>query len=116
MSIDRTELERLLADRPTGNRSAMQAVRECYADIGLMRERGLSWAEISDVLAKLGVTARDNQPISPVTLRSAFFLVGNEGRDGTSEGDDGGNATPRETLDAVHRAALAAGDLDDEQH
>ena len=87
----------------------MQAVRESYADIGLMRERGLSWAEISEVLAKLGVTARDNQPISPVTLRSAFFLVGNEGRDGASEGEDGGNATPRETLDAVHRAALAAG-------
>lgn len=91
----------------------MQAVRESYADIGLMRERGLSWAEISDVLAKLGVTARDNQPISPVTLRSAFFLVGNEGRDGTTDNgtadmEDGGG-TPRETLDAVHRAALAAG-------
>ncbi|CAO3375155.1 hypothetical protein [Azospirillum argentinense] len=85
----------------------MQAVRESYADIGLMRERGLSWADISDVLAKLGVTARDNQPISPVTLRSAFFLVGNEGRDG--DGDGVGETTPRETLDAVHRAALAAG-------
>ncbi|WP_247895644.1 hypothetical protein [Azospirillum brasilense] len=87
----------------------MQAVRESYADIGLMRERGLSWAEISDVLAKLGVTARDNQPISPVTLRSAFFLVGNEGRDGDADGEDAGGTTPRETLDAVHRAALAAG-------
>ncbi|OYD81289.1 hypothetical protein [Azospirillum brasilense] len=118
MSIDRAELERLLADRPTGNRSAMQAVRESYADIGLMRERGLSWAEISDVLAKLGVTARDNQPISPVTLRSAFFLVGNEGRDGGDEADDGGTV-PRETLDAVHRAALAAGqpvDAEDTGH
>ncbi|TWA65807.1 hypothetical protein FBZ82_10959 [Azospirillum brasilense] len=87
----------------------MQAVRESYADIGLMRERGLSWADISDVLAKLGVTARDNQPISPVTLRSAFFLVGNEGRDGAADGEEAGGATPRETLDAVHRAALAAG-------
>ena len=87
----------------------MQAVRESYADIGLMRERGLSWADISDVLAKLGVTARDNQPISPVTLRSAFFLVGNEGRDGAADGEEGGATTPRETLDAVHRAALAAG-------
>lgn len=87
----------------------MQAVRESYADIGLMRERGLSWAEISDVLAKLGVTARDNQPISPVTLRSAFFLVGNEERDGGPDGGDAGETTPRETLDAVHRAALAAG-------
>ncbi|CAO3445396.1 hypothetical protein [Azospirillum argentinense] len=91
----------------------MQAVRESYADIGLMRERGLSWADISDVLAKLGVTARDNQPISPVTLRSAFFLVGNEGRDGGADGDAAGGATPRETLDAVHRAALAAGQSTD---
>ncbi len=85
----------------------MQAVRESYTDIGLMRERGLSWAEISDVLAKLGVTARANQPISAVTLRSAFFLVGNEGR-GDSLGD-GESATPAETLAAVHRAALDAG-------
>ncbi|WP_247874114.1 hypothetical protein [Azospirillum sp. TSH58] len=93
----------------------MQAVRESYADIGLMRERGLSWAEISDVLAKLGVTARDNQPISPVTLRSAFFLVGNEGRDGGVDGEDPGGTTPRETLDAVHRAALAAGQPADDE-
>ncbi len=85
----------------------MQAVRESYTDIGLMRERGLSWAEISDILAKLGVTARANQPISPVTLRSAFFLVGNEGR-GDSVGD-GESATAPETLAAVHRAALQAG-------
>lgn len=85
----------------------MQAVRESYTDIGLMRERGLSWAEISDILAKLGVTARANQPISPVTLRSAFFLVGNEGRgDSVVEGE---SATPAETLAAVHRAALEAG-------
>ncbi|MBP2227387.1 hypothetical protein J2847_000667 [Azospirillum agricola] len=106
MSIDRTELERLLADRPTGNRSAMQAVRESYADIGLMRERGLSWAEISELLARLGVTARDNQPISAVTLRSAFFLVGNEGRGDESAED--ASATPPETLAAVHQAALEA--------
>lgn len=108
VSIDRSELERLLADRPAGNRSAMQAVRESYADIGLMRERSLSWAEISDLLAKLGVTARDNQPISPVTLRSAFFLVGNEGR-GEASGDHGAAALPAETLAAVHEAALSAG-------
>jgi len=110
VSIDRSELERLLADRPAGNRSAMQAVRESYADIGLMRERGLSWAEISDLLAKLGITARDSQPISPVTLRSAFFLVGNEGR-GEAVGDHGGAAAamPAETLAAVHEAALSAG-------
>ena len=88
----------------------MQAVRESYADIGLMRERGLSWAEISDLLAKLGITARDSQPISPVTLRSAFFLVGNEGR-GEAAGDDGAAAAamPAETLAAVHEAALSAG-------
>lgn len=80
MSIDRNELERLLAGRPTAQRSAMQAVRDCYDDITLMRERGLSWAAISDVLAKLGVVARDNLAIAPVTLRSAYFLVGNEER------------------------------------
>ena len=102
------ELERLLADRPTGSRSAMQAVRESYADIGLMRERGLSWAEISDLLAKLGITARDNQPISPVTLRSAFFLVGNEDRGAETAGEDESPTSP-ETLEAVHRAALEAG-------
>lgn len=108
MSIDRTELERLLADRPTGSRSAMQAVRESYGDIGLMRERGLSWAEISDLLAKLGITARDNQPISPVTLRSAFFLVGNEGRGDESAPAEVATGAP-EALEAVHRAALGAG-------
>ena len=102
------ELERLLADRPTGSRSAMQAVRESYADISLMRERGLSWAEISDLLAKLGITARDNQPIAPVTLRSAFFLVGNEDR-GAETADEDESPTPPETLEAVHRAALEAG-------
>lgn len=105
MSIDRTELERLLADRPAGNRSAMQAVRDSYADIGLMRERGLSWADISDVLARLGVTARDSQPISPVTLRSAFFLVGNEMRGGVTEPAGGSEASP-ELVEAVHRAAM----------
>ncbi|BAI72127.1 hypothetical protein AZL_014890 [Azospirillum sp. B510] len=117
MSIDRSELERLLADRPAGSRSAMQAVRESYADIGLMRERGLSWAEISDLLAKLGVTARDNQPISPVTLRSAFFLVGSEGRGGTIGGDHAAASaptpTPVETLAAVHEAALSSGMKDE---
>jgi hypothetical protein len=113
VSIDRSELERLLADRPAGNRSAMQAVRESYADIGLMRERGLSWAEISDLLAKLGVTARDNQPISPVTLRSAFFLVGNEGRGEAADDHAGGTVMPAETLAAVHEAALSAGLNDD---
>lgn len=91
----------------------MQAVRESYADIGLMRERGLSWAEISDLLAKLGVTARDNQPISPVTLRSAFFLVGNEGRGEAGDDHAGATAMPAETLAAVHEAALSAGLTDD---
>nr|WP_246512872.1 hypothetical protein [Azospirillum picis] len=86
----------------------MQAVRESYADIGLMRERGLSWAEISDLLAKLGVTARDNQPISPVTLRSAYFLVGNEGREHAAEPGATAGGIAAETLAAVHEAALAA--------
>ena len=92
----------------------MQAVRESYADIGLMRERGLSWAEISDILAKLGITARDNQPISPVTLRSAFFLVGNEGRDGAPDAEEGVPSIPAATLDAVHRAALESGRVPEE--
>jgi hypothetical protein len=108
VSIDRVELERLLANRPAGNRSAMQAVRECYDDIGLMRERGLSWAEISELLCKLGVTARDNQPISPVTLRSAFFLVGNEERGG-AQADDVDSDGALDRLDAIRRAAVAAG-------
>lgn len=107
MSIDRTELERLLADRPAGNRSAMQAVRDSYADIGLMRERGLSWADISDVLARLGVTTRDNQPIAAVTLRSAFFLVGNEIRGG-AEPPPGAAETSPEIVEAVRRAAMEA--------
>ncbi len=109
MSIDRTELERLLADRPQGNRSAMQAVRDSYSDISLMRERGLSWAQISDVLAKLGISARDDQPISPVTLRSAFFLVGVEMRNGEGPDGDEGEPTSPETLAAIHEAAMAAG-------
>lgn len=107
VSIDRTELDRLMAERPAGNRSAMQAVRDCYGDISLMRERGLSWADISGILARLGITTRDNNPISPVTLRSAFFLVGNEIRSGATVTEEGG-ATP-ETIAAVHAAALAAG-------
>lgn len=107
VSIDRTELDRLMAERPAGNRSAMQAVRDCYGDISLMRERGLSWADISGILARLGITTRDHNPISPVTLRSAFFLVGNEIRSGATVTEEGG-ATP-ETIAAVHAAALAAG-------
>ncbi|MCW2245945.1 hypothetical protein M2352_001536 [Azospirillum fermentarium] len=107
MSIDRTELDRLMAERPAGNRSAMQAVRDCYGDISLMRERGLSWADISGILARLGITTRDNNPISPVTLRSAFFLVGNEIRSGASVTEEGGATA--ETIAAVHAAALAAG-------
>ncbi len=87
----------------------MQAVRDCYTDIALMRERGLSWADISDVLARLGVTARDDQPISAVTLRSAFFLVGNQMRGGGEDDDGAESPTAPETLEAVHRAAIAVG-------
>ncbi len=87
----------------------MQAVRDSYTDISLMRERGLSWAQISDMLAKLGISARDDQAISPVTLRSAFFLVGVEMRNGDSPaGDEGESASP-ETLAAIHQAAITAG-------
>lgn len=108
MSIDRNELERLLAGRPTAQRSAMQAVRDCYDDITLMRERGLSWAAISDVLAKLGVAARDNQPIAPVTLRSAYFLVGNEERAELPPADPELRRTLESLLAADAESAAAA--------
>jgi hypothetical protein len=104
VTIDRMELERLLAERPAGNRSAMQAVRDSYDDVSLMRERGLSWSEISEMLARFGVTARDGQPIAPVTLRSAFFLVGNEQRSGLPV--EGEEAVPQDIVDAIHRAVI----------
>lgn len=110
MSIDRNELERLLADRPTAQRSAMQAVRDSYDDITLMRERGLSWAEISGTLARLGITARDSQPIAAVTLRSAYFLVGNEGRDDLPPADPVARSTLEALLAADSAAAMAAAD------
>lgn len=88
----------------------MQAVRESYGDISLMRERGLSWADISELLAKLGITARDNQPISPVTLRSAFFLVGNESRDeGAEDASDAAPVLSDRVSAALREAALSAG-------
>lgn len=87
----------------------MQAVRDSYSDISLMRERGLSWAQISEMLAQLGISARDDQAISPVTLRSAFFLVGVEMRNGDGPAGDEGEPASPETLAAIHQAAIAAG-------
>lgn len=55
-------------------------VRDRYGAIGRMRERGLSWSEISETLATEGATTRDGAPYPAVTLRSAFFLVTNEER------------------------------------
>lgn len=114
MSIDRNELERLLSGRPTAQRSAMQAVRDCYDDITLMRERGLSWAAISDVLAKLGVVARDNLPIAAVTLRSAYFLVGNEERAELPPADPELRRTLESLLAADAESAAAALDPEPE--
>ncbi len=106
VSIDRMELERLLADRPHSNRSAMQVVRDSYNDISVMRERGLSWAQISEFLAQHGVTARDDLPISPITLRSAFFLVGIELRNGSDPANEGDEPGSPEALAALHKAAM----------
>ncbi|CAK0777905.1 hypothetical protein WCLP8_50029 [uncultured Gammaproteobacteria bacterium] len=61
-------------------RGALQAVRDRYGEIGLMRENGMTWNQISTALARLGVLSRANRPLSPATLRSAFFLVGVECR------------------------------------
>jgi outer membrane biosynthesis protein TonB len=58
----------------------MQAVRDAFSEIGLMRERGWSWAEVAEALAQAGIVSRDLRPFQPPTLRSAFFLVGTEMR------------------------------------
>jgi len=58
----------------------LAAVRDRYGEISVMRERGLSWADIAEELAREGATTRDGQAYPAVTLRSAFFLVTNEAR------------------------------------
>jgi len=53
-------------------------VRDRYGEIAVMRERGLSWSDIAEDLARGGAVTRDGQAYPAVTLRSAFFLVTNE--------------------------------------
>ena len=85
VTIERADLERLLAERAGGTRSALNAVRDGYAEIGLMREQGVSWAEIAEILACNGAVGRDGGPFTAATIRSAFFMVGVEGRQGQAE-------------------------------
>ncbi len=107
-TIDRNELERILAERPSSGRTVMQSVRENYAEIGMMRERGFSWSEIADVLAQLGVVAKDDKPVSSVTLRSAFFLVGVELRQSEEAGPGKGKSVTAEDDGEPNGATEAA--------
>lgn len=99
------ELERLPAERPVGNRGAMQAVRDSFDDIALLREHGLSWADIATLLAENGVVTRDGSAIPSITVRSAFFMVGNEIKAGQTV-DEGGEP-PADVIAAIHAATLA---------
>jgi len=92
LTIEREDIERLLSQRPGGARSAMQAVRDAYSEISLMRERGASWGEVTDALARAGIVSRELKAFPAPTLRSAFFLVGAELRQ--SENDWTARAEP----------------------
>jgi len=82
VTIERADLERLLAERRGGTRSALQAVKESFAEVELMREQGISWAEIAELLGRNGAVGRDGKAFSAATVRAAFFLVGAEIRQG----------------------------------
>ncbi len=114
VAIERDELERLLAERPGGAQSALQAVKESFAEIGLMRERGVTWAEIADLLGQNGMVARDGKRFSAATVRAAFFLVGAEIRQGQLLGDaDAGNrdlASLTETVIALEQSDSGSAD------
>ena len=90
VTLKRDDLEKLLASRSSGARSALQAVKDAYAEIGLMREEGVSWAEIAELLGQNGAVGRDGKPFGAATVRAAFFLVGAEVRQGQTESDDAG--------------------------
>ena len=90
VTLKRDDLEKLLASRSSGARSALQAVKDAYAEIGLMREEGVSWGEIAELLGQNGAVGRDGKPFGAATVRAAFFLVGAEVRQGQTEGDDAG--------------------------
>ncbi len=82
MTVEREVLERLLVERPGGARSALQAVKEGYTEISLMRELGVTWAEIADLLGRNGAVGRGGKLFTATTVRAAFFLIGAEIRQG----------------------------------
>jgi hypothetical protein len=57
-------------------------VKEGYAEIGLMRELGMTWAEIAELLGRNGAVTRGGKVFTAATVRAAFFLVGAEIRQG----------------------------------
>ncbi len=82
VAIERGVLERVLTERPGGTRSTLQAVKQGYAEIGLLRELGVTWAEIAGILGRNGAVARGGKGVTAATVRAAFFLVGAEIRQG----------------------------------
>ena len=88
VTLKRDDLEKLMASRSGGARSALQAVKDAYAEIGLMREEGVTWAEIAELLGQNGAVGRDGKPFAAATVRAAFFLVGAEFRQGQTGGED----------------------------
>ena len=70
VTLKRDDLEKLLAARSGGARSALQAVKDAYAEIGMMREEGVSWAEIAELLAQNGAVGRDGKPFGAATVRA----------------------------------------------
>lgn len=114
VTIEREELERLLAERPGGARSALHAVKEAYAEISLMREQGVTWAEIAELLGRNGAVGRDGKPFSAATIRAAFFLVGAEIRQGQlmdEAGDGTGDSITVEEAVADLERAGPLGDM-----
>lgn len=82
VTIERADLERLLAERRGGARSALQAVKDSFTEVEMMRERGIAWTEIAELLGRNGAVGRDGKPFTAATVRAAFFLVGAEIRQG----------------------------------
>ena len=82
VTLKRDDLEKLLTARSGGAHSALQSVKDAYAEIGMMREESVSWAEIAELLGQNGAVGRDGKPFAAATVRAAFFLVGAEVRQG----------------------------------
>ncbi len=110
VTLKRDDLEKLLASRSGGARSALQSVKDAYAEIGLMREEGVTWAEIAELLGQNGAVGRDGKPFAPATVRAAFFLVGAEVRQGQVGGDEAPAASPAEPPRVAEEPAEAAGE------